>query len=477
VSNLPLVLDLDGTLVRTDTLAEAALRLAARNPFALLMLLLILVSSGRATFKRRLTQVQAVEPDSLVYNQDVLALADAARAEGRPVYLCTAADSGVAEAIAAHLGFFSAVFASDGMVNLKGSAKARFLVAHFGAHAFDYAGDASADVPVWREAATSYVVAPSAALKLRAQAASTRLEVLGTRPSLPGRLYVWGRALRVHQWAKNILVFVPVLAAHNTHSRTLAAAAAGFVAFSLCASSVYLLNDLLDLPHDRRHPTKRRRPFASGALDITQAPPLIAVCLLASVAIGLLLQWNFLVMLAIYYVCTLCYSLGLKRKPVWDVMMLAGLYTLRVFAGSAATGIPLSPWLLAFSMFLFFSLAVVKRQTELGQHVREGRTEKISGRGYLPEDLDMLRSMAASSGIMAVLVLALYLNSPDVTALYHRPAALWAICPMLLFWVSRVLMLSNRGLMPDDPVVFALRDRVSLGVGAVALAAFVLGAL
>jgi 4-hydroxybenzoate polyprenyltransferase len=185
---------------------------------------------------------------------------------------------------------------------------------------------------------------------------------------------------------------------------------------------------------------------------------------------------KFLLMLGIYYVSTLAYSLGLKRRPVWDVMMLAGLYTLRVFAGSAATGIPISPWLLAFSMFLFFSLAVVKRKTELGQHVREGRTEKISGRGYLPEDLDMLRSMAASTGTMAVLVLALYVNSPDVRQLYHHPEALWTVCPALLFWVSRVLMLSNRGAMHDDPVVFALRDRVSLAVGAVTLAAFVVGA-
>jgi 4-hydroxybenzoate polyprenyltransferase len=169
--------------------------------------------------------------------------------------------------------------------------------------------------------------------------------------------------------------------------------------------------------------------------------------------------------------------MGLKRLPVWDVMMLAGLYTLRIFAGGAATAIPLSPWLLAFSMFLFFSLAIVKRKTELGQHVREGRTAKIGGRGYLPEDLDMLRGMAASSGIMAVLVLALYVNSPDITVLYHRPAALWAVCPALLFWISRVLMLSNRGLMPDDPVVFALRDRVSLAVGGLVLGAFLVGTL
>ncbi len=473
----PLVIDLDGTLVRTDTLVEAALRLAARDPLALLRLLLTLPRTGLAAFKQQMAAAEPLEPDSLVYNADVLALAESARAAGRPVYLCTAADAQSAEAIAAHVGIFAAVFASDGVVNLKGPAKARRLVAEFGAHGFDYVGDATADVPVWHEAATAYVVAPSPALALRARAASTRVEMLGKRASLPGRLRVWSRALRVHQWAKNILVFVPVFAAHNLQIATLAAAAAGFASFSLCASSVYLLNDLLDLPHDRRHPSKRNRPFASGALNIIAAPPLIFACLAGAVAIGLTLPWYFLAILAIYYSCTLAYSMGLKRLPVWDVMMLAGLYTLRIFAGGAATAIPLSPWLLAFSMFLFFSLAIVKRKTELGQHVREGRTAKIGGRGYLPEDLDMLRGMAASSGIMAVLVLALYVNSPDITVLYHRPAALWAVCPALLFWISRVLMLSNRGLMPDDPVVFALRDRVSLAVGGLVLGAFLVGTL
>jgi 4-hydroxybenzoate polyprenyltransferase len=456
---------------------EAALRLAAHNPLALLSLLPTLFSAGRAAFKRRLAAVQKLDPATLMFNHAVIALAKTARAAGRPVYLCTAADAAVADSVAAHTGLFDAVFASDGALNLKGAAKAHFLAEKFGAHGFDYVGDAAADVPVWHAARTAYVVEPDPGLKLRAQAASTRVEIVGERPGLAARMRVWARALRVHQWAKNILVFVPVVAGHRVQPHILAAAAAAFAAFSLCASSVYLLNDLLDLPHDRLHASKRRRPFASGALDIRRAPPLIAASLGTAFVIALFLPWRFLAMLAIYYGSTLAYSLVLKRWPVWDVMVLAGLYTLRVFAGSAATHIPISPWLLAFSLFLFFSLAVVKRQTELGQHVREGRTEKISGRGYLPEDLDMLRSMAASSGTIAVLVLALYVNSPDIRALYRHPAALWGVCPIVLFWVMRVLMLSNRGLMPDDPVVFALRDRVSLAAGAVALAAFVVGAV
>jgi 4-hydroxybenzoate polyprenyltransferase/phosphoserine phosphatase len=472
----PLVLDLDGTLLRTDTLVEQALRLAADDPLTLAAAATQL-RHGRAAFKRRIADAIPLDPATLIYNDGVLALAHAARETGRPIYLVTAADQSVADAIASHLGLFDGVYASDGINNLKGEAKAAFLVNRFGAQGFDYAGDAEADLSVWRHAARAIVVAPSAALLRRAHAACADVVVVGDpSPSPAARLRLWARALRLHQWAKNILIFLPVFAAHRTGVATITHALIAFLAFSLCASSVYLLNDLLDLPHDRAHARKRHRPFASGAIPLDQAPLAIAVCLLGGAALALTLPWRFVGMLAVYYACTTTYSFGLKRKPVWDVMMLALLYTMRVFAGSAATGIRISPWLLAFSMFLFFSLAVVKRQTELVQHLRSGRTEKLSGRGYLPEDLGVLSAMAASSGYMSVLVLALYVNSGDVLALYHHPSALWMLCPALLFWISRVLMLAHRGLLHDDPVVFALRDRISLGIGAAGLAAFLAGA-
>jgi hypothetical protein len=256
--------------------------------------------------------------------------------------LVTAADEVVARTIAAHLGLFDGVFASDGVLNLKGAAKAQFLTERFGPQGFDYVGDAVADIPVWREAAQAYVVAPDAALLRRARIASAGAQPLGTAPSTITRVRHWARALRVHQWAKNVLIFLPVFAGHRFDNLTLFRSAA-FTAFSLCASSVYLLNDLLDLPHDRLHATKRRRPFASGALNIAQAPPLMLACLAAAVAFSLWLPPRFILMLGVYYVCTLTYSLGLKRLAVWDVMMLAGLYTLRVFVGSAATANPISP--------------------------------------------------------------------------------------------------------------------------------------
>jgi len=472
----PLVLDLDGTTVLTDTLVETALRVLAEQPRRFAALLPAAFAS-RAGFKRKMAAAYPIDPATLVYNDAVLRLARQAKAEGRPVFLATAADQGLADRVAAHLGFFDGVFASNGRTNLKADAKAAFLVERFGSHKFDYAGDAEADLPVWRQARRAIVVNAPARLLAHVRGACEAVDEVGAPRSSGQNVRLVARALRLHQWAKNLLLFAPVLAAHRAGGLVLLHAMLGFCAFSLCASSVYLLNDLVDLPHDRAHPTKCRRPFASGALDLTLAPALIAVLLGLTGLIMLFLPPAFMLMLLGYYVCTLSYSFVLKRQMVWDVILLAGLYTIRIFAGGAATSIQVSPWLLAFAMFLFFCLAVVKRLTELTVFVRGGGGTKLKGRGYAPEDLDMLRSMAASSGYMAVLVLALYVNGGEVLALYRHPAALWALCPVLMFWISRVLMLANRGLMNEDPVVFALRDRVSLLTGALALVAIVAATL
>jgi 4-hydroxybenzoate polyprenyltransferase/phosphoserine phosphatase len=448
---IPLVLDLDGTLVRGDTLAEGALRLLATRPLVLVRLLGQAIRD-RALFKQSVASAARLDPASLVFNDAILAHARAARAEGREVVLATAADSEVAESVAAHLGLFDCVVASDGRANLKGAAKAAALVARFGQGGFDYAGDAGADIAVWAQARHAIVVDASPALLARARAANPSAQAMGVPASAGTTLRLLARALRLHQWAKNLLVFVPVLADHKLQAGALGQAAIGFVAFSLCASSVYLLNDLLDLPHDRAHAKKRHRPFASGALSVTWAPGLMGGLLGGALLACAFLPHAFLAMLAAYYASTCAYSFMLKRRAVWDVVTLAGLYT--------------------FSLFLFFCLAVVKRLTELTLFVRaNGRASGPSGRGYAAEDLDMLRSMAASSGYMAVLVMALYVNSPTVLPLYRHPDFLWALCPILLFWVSRVLMISNRGLMNDDPVIFALRDRVSLLAGLASLAA------
>ncbi len=472
----PLVLDLDGTTVLTDTLVENALRLLADAPLAFVATLPRAFAS-RAQFKQAVAMLHPLDPASLVYNEEVLALARQARADGRPVYLVTAADRSVAETVAAHLGLFDGVFASDGQTNLKAEAKAAKLVELFGPKQFDYAGDAAADRPVWRAARRAILVNPPSLLLAQVQAECADTLVLGTPRVAGQRVRLVARALRLHQWAKNLLIFAPMLAAHVANPAIALQAVLAFIAFSLCASSVYLLNDLVDLPHDRAHATKRRRPFASGALDLRLAPTLMAALLGGAALIALLLPGKFLIMLAAYYIATLSYSFSLKRHMVWDVVMLAALYTIRLFAGGAATDIAVSPWLLAFAMFLFFCLAVVKRLTELTTYVRGGGTAKLKGRGYFPDDLAMLRSMAASSGYMAVMLMALYVNGNEMPSLYRYPAALWALCPILLFWVSRVLLIADRGEMHDDPVVFALRDRTSLLTGAAALVAIVVATL
>lgn len=268
------------------------------------------------------------------------------------------------------------------------------------------------------------------------------------------------RALRPHQWAKNLLVFLPMLAAHRLDGATALLSLVAFVAFCLVASSVYLLNDLLDLAADRAHPRKRLRPFASGALPLAWGRWLAPGFLAAGLVVGALAGPLFVAVLVLYYAATLAYSLNLKRRLVIDICMLAGLYTLRIVAGGAATAIPLSMWLLAFATFFFFSLAAVKRQGELVDRAAESQTG-AAGRGYITADLPIVAGMALASGYVAILVMALFINATAETGLYATPEILWGICPVLFYWISRIVMITHRGWMHDDPVVYAFRDNIS----------------
>lgn len=267
--------------------------------------------------------------------------------------------------------------------------------------------------------------------------------------------------LRVHQWVKNGLLFIPALTAHRLFDWELFKVnLLAFTSFSLVASAVYLINDLLDISSDRLHPRKKNRPFASGAVP-TQvgyilAPILIGVGFLLSMKVG----ESFLYTLSIYLGITFLYSLYVKRLLLWDVIFLAGLYTVRIFAGSAATDIPVSKWLLAFSLFLFFSLALVKRVSEL-QVLKKQQVQLTPGRGYQIIDEEILSNLGASSACLSILVFALYLSSPEVVNFYRYPERLWLSCPLILYWVSRIWVIGSRGQLHDDPIVFALKDRVS----------------
>ena len=463
MSQIPLVIDLDGTLLCSDLLLETGMAFVRGQPLRLLRPFTWL-AEGRAALKAGLAYATHIDVSVLPYNPAVIELIESERRNGRTVVLATASHHTLAERIAEHLKLFDQVLATNAERNLSAQRKRDLLVEHYGEGGFDYAGNSHDDIPVWASARHAYVVNPEPGVERRAKAQGNVEHVIRSNQPAPKD---WLKALRMHQWMKNALIFVPLLAAHHLANPLLLwQGILAFLFFGLCASSVYLLNDLLDLADDRHHHSKRHRPFAAGRLSI-KSGLLAFPILLAGAFVGalLFLPWQFSGVLAAYYILTLAYSLSLKRHMAVDVIALAMLYTMRIIAGAAAFSLSLTFWMLTFSMFIFLSLALVKRYAELREARRKGRTEKTRGRGYYPDDLEMISSLGAASGYLAVMVLALYIHDPTTAALYAHPHLIWLACPLLLFWITRIWMLAHRGHMHDDPVVFAIRDRTSLMVG------------
>jgi len=462
----PLCVDLDGTLIRSDLLLESLLLLLKRNPLYLFAAVLWLFRRGKAGLKEQIAARVTLNPAALPYNTELLAWIQTERDSGREVWLCTAANERLATQVAQHLKLFDGVMASDARNNLAGQHKADQLVERFGRGEFDYCGNERRDMAIWRCARAAIVVNGSGALERDARAQVAVTKVFPTAGASAARAVL--RALRPHQWAKNVLILVPLLAAHRIGDlQSLGYALAALVAFCLCASSVYLLNDMFDLEADRGHPRKSKRPFAAGDLSITTGLALAPLLLGIAALVAAFLPGKFQLSLAAYYVLTFGYSIKLKRMLLVDAVALAGLYTLRIIAGAGAVTVALSFWLLLFSVFLFLSLAFVKRYAELDSLRRQQKLQAL-GRGYRVEDLAVLQNFGTAAGYLSVLVLALYINSPEIQSLYSRPKAIWMLCVLMLYWVSRVWMTAHRGGMHDDPVVYALRDRVSLGIGLVA---------
>lgn len=451
-----LVVDLDGTLLRSDMLHESFWS-AFSHDWQVPLRSLKAMRSGRAKLKRQLAGASKIDAATLPYDHDVLAYIRAWRKRGGRVALVTASDQALADRIAGHLGLFDDVRGSDGTTNLKGREKADFLTSQYGEGGYAYAGDSPADLPVWDKASRIVTVNASGDLKALTDRLGKPVEHLGTvRGSWKAHLL----ALRPHQWLKNLLVFLPMLAGHRFETAVFLQSLAAFVAFSLVASSVYLLNDLFDLQMDRAHPRKRYRALASGAVPIAHASIMIPALLAGGFIVAVALGWRFATVLAVYFLVTLAYSLVLKRKEVIDVCVLAGLYTLRVIAGAAATGMSLSVWIVAFCLFLFMSLAAVKRQAELVDLAKR-KELSAAGRGYHVDDLPIVSMVAITSGFVSVLVLALYINSPAVLPLYAHPTLLWGVACILLYWTMHMVMVAHRGAMTDDPIVFAATDRTS----------------
>lgn len=467
---LPVCVDLDGTLIHSDLLVESALALIASKPWMLFAMFAWLLR-GKAHLKHEIARRVILDASALPYNEPLIAWLREQRLV-RKIVLCTASDRVLADRVAAHVDVFDEVLASDGDSNLAGTRKGAVLVKHFGERGFDYVGNASVDLHVWKHANAAIVVESGTSLSRRAQAHTKVEQRFVTKRA---GLHTWVKALRLHQWIKNVLVFLPLLVAHRVFEfDAVANSLLAFLCFGLCASSVYLTNDLLDLPADRHHHRKRKRPFAAGTLPLVAGPPVAAATLIAGLGLAWFVSPLFMAVMVGYYILTTAYSIRLKQIMMLDVIVLATLYTTRIIAGAAAIQGKPSFWLLAFSMFIFLSLAMVKRYTELLTMQRQGKV-RANGRGYDVEDIPLIQSLGGSSGYLAVLVLALYVDSTASQSLYHHPHRLWLLCPPLLYWISRTWALAHRGVMHDDPVVFAVMDKVSrfilLAAGAIVASA------
>ena len=453
--------DLDGTLIRTDLFFETAIKLIKHNPLNIFRLVLWILR-GRSIAKDRVAQRVELNVEDLPYETSLVDYLREKKRQGHRIVLATASHRIYAEKIADHLDLFDQVIASDSRRNLKGVKKLAAIRECIGAAAFVYAGDSAADRPIWKEASANiFINAPARDVKKAEIHGKAEKTIIRDHSLIKSFI----KEMRIHQWAKNALIFVPLFTSHTYQDLNhLLIAGIAFISFSFCASGVYFLNDLLDLDADRRHASKRFRPLASGALPI-QAGLLGAIGLPLA---AFILAWQFLPLsffsvLALYFFTTNAYSFFLKSISTADVMTLAILYTLRVIAGAAAAGVQLSSWLMAFSIFIFVSLAYLKRYIEVA--ALDQNTEKVPGRGYSAGDSETLFSLGAASATASVLVLALYIQSDEVTRLYHNPDILWALCLIILYWNNRIWLGARRGKISGDPVIFAIKDNVSRALG------------
>ncbi len=474
-AGVPLCVDLDGTLVKSDTLVDTVLAIARQKPGELLKIP-GWIAQGKASFKKHLTSTVELDVEHLPYNHVLLEWLREEASAGREIYLATAADRVLAERVADYLGIFRGVLASDGATNLAGGNKLAAFRERFGDN-FCYIGNAKPDAELLAACVSPMVANPDGQLRAAMRRAGT-VPVNRFEERTPV-LKSWLRAIRLHQWAKNTLIFVPLLLAHQWNPATFAGAAVAFLSFGMCASATYIINDLLDVEADRRHLRKRSRPFAAGDLSPITGVMMVVLLMVAALVLAIALPrivdampgayalvapYKFLEWLGLYTVTTLTYSLYLKRKLLLDVFVLSGLYTVRILAGSAATGVPVSAWLAGFSVFFFLSLAFVKRFSEL-ESLRERGKAVSNGRGYFVTDLEQLRALGTGAAYAAVVVMTFYISNPETNALYRHPIRLWLMVPVLLLWLSQVWMLASRGEMHDDPVVFAITDKRSLLLG------------
>ena len=455
-SVLPLCVDLDGTLVRTDLLVEATFALLKKNIFTAFLLPLWLLR-GKAYFKDQIASRVDIDARLLPYQTEFLEFLRQRQEAGGRLILTTASHVNYANAVSQYLDIFDTVLASDSRRNLAGKVKLAAIRDACDDKKFDYAANGKVDLKVWQQANTAVLVNPERGVEAAVKLISPIERVFRDRNR--NSMLSFMKALRLHHWVKNLIILVPLMLAHRVNDTALLMQAGiAFLSFGFCASSVYLLNDMFDLSFDREHPRKQWRPLASGEISVTYVAIMIPALLLISLLLALTLPPLFFGVLVLYYLMTLAYSLRLKHHAIIDVIVLASLYTLRVIAGAAAVEVEASFWLLSFSMFFFLSLALVKRYSEL-LGIADAESSAVAGRSYHALDLPLLAQFGITSAFMSVLVLALYINSEAVQLLYSRPQVIWLLCPLLLYMVSRVWLLAHHNKLHEDPVVFAIHDR------------------
>lgn len=453
-------MDLDGTLIKADLLEEAIFLYLKSKPWGVFQLASSLAKS-RVELKHFLVNNVDLKVELLPYNKKVLDRIAAAKAAGFQIVLASASPIGFVKAIADHLGVFDRVIATEDS-NLKGFEKFSRLKGLYPNSEIQYLGDSNSDIPVWKGLGKAYVVNASRITKKRLIFSQIPFEIVDDSRKL--NLKIIRRTFRYHQWAKNFLIFLPLLLSHTTDAELWKVAILAFVSFSLAASAIYVINDLFDLEADRRHRKKKERPLASGALGISQGITLFGVAFVLSLVLAILINPGFLLCLLVYFVANLAYTLRFKQVHSLDIIMLAGMYTIRIMAGSETSGIEVSQWLLGFSTFLFFGLAALKRFVEVSALLPN---QKAAGRGYFAEDKSVLAALGGGSSLMACLVLALYFNSPAVGELYTKPDLLWLILPIHMYWVSSIWILASRGKIDDDPVLHTIKSRTTYVLAAI----------
>ena len=449
-----LCVDLDGTLVLTDTLHESLILLLKKNLF-FVFLLPLWILKGKAFFKDQVAQHIRLSPEFLPYNKVVINYIKKRNRQGVKSYLVTASHQSVADAVAGQLGLFSGQFGSDKDHNVKGINKAAFLNDRFGRGQYEYIGNDIADLPVWKHSGCAVVASHSEHLLRKAKSINDNTRTLKNDIKTNFRSYL--KMMRIHQWVKNILILLPLLLSHSVADiDKIFLAGYGFILFSFAASGIYIFNDLIDLDNDRGHPKKSKRPLASGEAPVAHG--FVVGLLLWTISLVIsFIYFDLLFLLIIgYIVLNFIYSTVLKKLVLIDVVALAGFYTIRIIIGSVMTGINISFWLLTFSLFVFFSLALVKRYSEIAFHTDE--KSEVKGRGYHHEDELITTILGVASGLISVLVMALYIHDPHTRQLYSNSNWLWLTIPVLLYWMSRLWLLAHRRQITDDPILFALKD-------------------